>query len=132
MRRPGSRFLVALAVTLPLSFALAACGSDDSPSSASETVAVPAGATIIDVRTPDEFAEGHLDGAVNLKVEDGTLAAALADLDPTANYIVYCRSGRRSALAAEQMAAAGFADVTDLGGIDEAAAATKLPIVSGG
>ena len=86
---------------------------------------------IIDVRTPEEFADGHLESAVNLNVEDGTLEAALAGLDPAADYIVYCRSGRRSAIAARLMADRGFANVSDLGSLEDAAAALGAPVVSG-
>ncbi len=85
---------------------------------------------LIDVRTSEEFAEGHLVGALNLNVEDGTLEAALAGLDPSDTYQVYCRTGRRSAIAYDLMAANGFTDVTDLGSVEEAAAATGLPIIS--
>ena len=85
---------------------------------------------LIDVRTMDEFAEGHLEGAINLNVEDGTLEAALAGLDPDASYQVYCRSGRRSVIAYDLMKANGFADVADLGSVAEAAAATGLPVIS--
>lgn len=86
---------------------------------------------IIDVRTPEEFADGHVESAVNLNVEDGTLEAALAGLDPSADYVVYCRSGRRSAIAAQLMADRGFTKVTDLGSLEDAAAALGAPVVSG-
>lgn len=117
---------------------VSACGDESSGSASavpaaatadSAATALPAGAVLVDVRTPDEFAEGHLEGAVSLSVEAADFAARLADLDPAATYVVYCRSGRRSAIAAEQMRAAGFTSVTDLGGYDEAAAATGLPTV---
>ena len=72
---------------------------------------------------------GHLDGAVNLNVEDGTLLAALPSLDPSAPYIVYCRSGRRSAIAVDQMRSAGFTDIVDLGSLEDAASLTGLKIV---
>jgi rhodanese-related sulfurtransferase len=85
---------------------------------------------LIDVRTMEEFAEGHLEGALNLNVEDGTLEAALAGLDPDASYQVYCRSGRRSAIAYDLMKANGFEDVADLGSVEEAAATTGLPVIS--
>jgi phage shock protein E len=85
---------------------------------------------LIDVRTVEEFAEGHLEGALNLNVEDGTLEQALAGLDPDASYQIYCRTGRRSALAYQIMTANGFADVKDLGSVAEAAASTGLPVIS--
>jgi phage shock protein E len=102
----------------------------DAPAAAADVADVAADTIIIDVRTPEEFAQGHLAGAVNHNVEDGSLEAALAGLDPAAEYIVYCRSGRRSAIATELMARAGFGAVTDLGSVEEAAAATGRAIVT--
>ena len=89
-----------------------------------------AGATIIDVRTVQEFNSGHLEGAVNYNVEDGTLLRALSGLDPNGSYIVYCRTGRRSAVAVEQMTAAGFSNIVDLGSVQDAAKATSLAIIN--
>lgn len=113
---------------------LGACGGDDSSSGAAPVGSVQSPAAgevvVIDVRTPAEFDEGHLEGAVNHNVEDGSLADALASLDPAGEYIVYCRSGRRSAIAAQQMAEAGFVNVTDLGSVEEAASATGLAVVT--
>ena len=73
--------------------------------------------TVIDVRTPEEYAGGHIDGAINLDVQSGAFSSEIAKLDPAAAYIVYCQSGRRSAIAAATMVAAGFGDVHDMGGI---------------
>lgn len=89
------------------------------------------GRVVIDVRTPGEFAEGHLAGAINLDVESGAFEQGLSELDPSQSYIVYCRSGRRSAIATALMADRGFADVADLGSLEQAAEATGLPVVSG-
>ena len=88
-------------------------------------------AIVIDVRATDEFAAGHLDGAVNYNVEDGTLEQALPSLDPNANYVVYCRSGRRSAIAVDLMKENGFTQIADLGSLEEAADATGFAIVNG-
>jgi phage shock protein E len=59
---------------------------------------------LIDVRTPAEFAEGHLDGAVNIPVELPTFTAQVDLLDPDMDYLVYCRTGRRADVAIEYMA----------------------------
>jgi rhodanese-related sulfurtransferase len=88
-------------------------------------------AIIIDVRATDEFAAGHLDGAVNYNVEDGTLEQALLSLDQNANYVVYCRSGRRSAIAVDLMKENGFTQIADLGSLEDAADATGFAIVNG-
>ena len=61
----------------------------------------------------------------------GALAPPVAEaLDPSATYIVYCQSGRRSALAAAAMVEAGFTQVFDMGGIQDWLAA-GLPVVTG-
>lgn len=77
---------------------------------------VQAGARLVDVRTPGEFATGHIPGAVNIPVQQ--LDERLAELEPKDKPVVlYCRSGRRSATAARTLKSAGFAVVHDLGSI---------------
>jgi rhodanese-related sulfurtransferase len=85
---------------------------------------------VIDVRTVAEFAEGHVQGAINLDVESGAFQAKLSSLDKSVGYALYCRSGRRSAIAAELMATAGFTEVRDLGALESAAQSLGLPIVT--
>lgn len=80
------------------------------------------GATPIDVRTAAEYAEGHVSEATNLDVESGAFAAGIAQLDPATTYVVYCRSGRRSAIAADQMRDAGIT-VFDGGALEDMAGA---------
>lgn len=69
---------------------------------------------IVDVRTPEEFAEGHIEGAVNIPVESDSFADAVAELDPNGVYAVYCRSGNRSAAAVEQMVNSGIVGIFEL------------------
>jgi rhodanese-related sulfurtransferase len=104
---------------------LASCGNNEEAA-----IVDYSAATIIDVRAADEYAAGHLAGAVNHNVEDGSLESALASLDPEASYVVYCRSGRRSEIAAEIMKTNGFAQVADLGSLEDAADASGLAIVT--
>ncbi|MEQ1702514.1 MAG: rhodanese-like domain-containing protein [Ilumatobacteraceae bacterium] len=85
--------------------------------------------TIIDVRTPEEFAAGHLEGAINVDIESGQFSARIEGLDHTATYMVYCHSGRRSAIATDTMVTAGFTEVYDVGGIADWIAA-GLPVVT--
>jgi rhodanese-related sulfurtransferase len=85
---------------------------------------------VIDVRTAEEFAEGHLPGARNLDLHRGDFAAAITGLDPGATYLLYCRSGSRSGIAAEMMRQAGFTDVTNLGSVQEAADALGTVITT--
>ena len=62
-------------------------------------------------------------GAINVDVESADFADQIAELDPEGSYIVYCRSGRRSALAADQMATVGFTHIVDAGGLADLARA---------
>lgn len=79
------------------------------------TVATP-GVVTIDVRTPAEFAAGHIPGAVNIDVEGGLFDAQIAELDPATTYAVYCHSGRRSGIAVRRMGDAGFTSLVNLDG----------------
>jgi rhodanese-related sulfurtransferase len=117
------RRAVAASLALALISVVAACGGGTAAG------VDPTGSIVIDVRSPEEFAAGHLEGAVNLNVEDGTLLGALPSFDPSVPYIVYCRSGRRSAIAVDQMRGAGFTDILDLGSVEDAASVTGLQIV---
>ncbi|MCC6274839.1 MAG: rhodanese-like domain-containing protein [Leptospiraceae bacterium] len=79
---------------------------------------IKAGAKIIDVRTKDEFQDGHYDGAINIPVN--TLNSKLGELgDKSKPIIVYCASGGRSASAAHMLKANGFADVINAGGLGD-------------
>jgi rhodanese-related sulfurtransferase len=74
---------------------------------------VDAGAKVVDVRTPEEFASGHVPGAVNIPYEE--IAKRLAEVGPKdAPVVLYCRSGRRSGIAAEELTKAGYTKVFDL------------------
>lgn len=71
---------------------------------------------ILDVRTPAEFAAGHVSNAVNLDVESGRFANEILNLDKSKTYAVYCRSGRRSAEAVKIMSDAGFTNLYNMNG----------------
>lgn len=73
------------------------------------------GAVLIDVRTASEYAEGHLDKSINLTVD--TIGVNIETLvkDKDTKIIVYCRSGNRSATAADTLINLGYKNVYDLG-----------------
>jgi rhodanese-related sulfurtransferase len=75
-------------------------------------------AAIIDVRTPAEYAAGHVEDAVNIDVQDPSFDAQVAELAEDGTYLVYCQSGNRSKAAAERLEAAGL-DVVDGGGLSD-------------
>ena len=90
-----------------------------------------AGTVILDVRTPAEFASGHIEGAVNIDVGSPDFGAKIGELDKGASYAVYCRSGNRSATALSQMDAAGFTQAYHLGGGVQAWASSGRALVGG-
>lgn len=83
------------------------------------------GVVIVDVRTPEEFAAGHLRGAVNLDVSAATFDSQISALDKNVAYAVYCRSGNRSTIAVGKMSDARFTNLFNFnkGGFAELAAA---------
>ncbi len=66
---------------------------------------------ILDVRTPEEVAEGHLAGAKNINVQDELFQQNIDQLNKNKTYLLYCRSGKRTAVAGAKMKAAGFKKV---------------------
>lgn len=72
---------------------------------------VAAGATLLDVRTPMEFSMGHIEGAKNIPVQE--LGARFREI-PKGDVVIYCRSGARSAAAAQFLRSQGY-EVLDIG-----------------
>jgi phage shock protein E len=92
------------------------------------TLATDPAITVLDVRTPEEFTEGHLAGAVLVDFSSPAFADEVAQLDPSQPYLVYCRSGNRSGQAVAAMQQAGFAQLWDMDGGVTAWTAAGLPI----
>ncbi|MDC4233870.1 rhodanese-like domain-containing protein [Actinomyces sp. B33] len=103
--------------------------SDASSTAASSQEGSTHVGTLIDVRTPEEFAEGHLKEARNIDFSAPDFAEKIGELDKNAEYTLYCRSGRRAGEALDMMKAAGFTKVTNAGGLEEAAKALDTEIV---
>ena len=115
-RRTAAVLTAALALAGMTS--LAGCGSSGGTAQPAPAASSVAYAAIIDVRTPAEFAQGHVVGARNIDVESAGFAAEIAALPTSGTYLVYCRSGNRSAQAATKMRAAGL-DVIDGGAMTD-------------
>lgn len=121
-----------LAALLVLSPAAAMAGDRDAAGASGTVVAgvkqgvvdgptarklVAAGVKVVDVRTPAEFAAGHVPGAVNIPHDQ--MAARHAELGaPSTPVLLYCRTGRRTALAAQALRDAGFSTIYDLQSYD--------------
>lgn len=81
---------------------------------AAHAVVTGGDAQLVDVREPAEVDRGTLDGAVNIPL--GELPGRLGELDPDRRVVLLCRSGARSAAAAELLVTRGFVDVVNLSG----------------
>lgn len=71
---------------------------------------------LLDVRTPEEFSEGHLENAINIDVTAADFDAKVASLDKEKPVMVYCKSGGRSAKASARLKELGFKTISDLEG----------------
>jgi phage shock protein E len=89
-----------------------------------------AGVITLDVRTPGEFNDGHIEGALLIDFQSGNFENEIASLDKSKTYAVYCRSGNRSGKAVKVMSDAGFPNLYNLNGgvIDWVSAG--LPLVN--
>lgn len=85
---------------------------------------------LLDVRTPEEYAEGHLDNAININVNNPTFGKEISNLDKSQPVIVYCLSGGRSAKAAAKLKEKGYKVYDMSGGIMKWRAA-NLPETKG-
>ena len=127
MRKPSFLIATALLGIVPV---ISSCSSSSETKDTTPVMSLTPASIVIDVRSATEFAEGHVQGAINLDIENGTFQAKLSSLDKSVGYALYCRSGRRSAIAAELMATAGFTEVRDLGALETAAQSLGLPIIT--
>ena len=106
-------------------------GSNDLSASEFQTKAQEMGVITLDVRTPSEFMEGHLVNAINIDAENPSYVTEIEKLDKEATYAVYCRSGRRSAIAVQTMKDAGFKNLFNMKAGAEEWSAEGLPLVTG-
>lgn len=125
MLKINKRFLIAL-LTFTLPFGCVGCSDGGSASydriSGAEAKALmdsESGYIIIDARTQEEYDEGHIPGAI--LIPEYEIAARAENELPDKNQLilVYCRSGRRSKIAAEELVKLGYTNVKEFGGIIE-------------
>ncbi|MEZ5080659.1 MAG: rhodanese-like domain-containing protein [Thermoleophilia bacterium] len=139
-----SRFGIAAALMMMLLLpGLVGCGSGDDSSASSAATATPVsvdpaafkaaisrdGVRLIDVRTPAEFAEAHIEGAELIDIAAPDFARKIDALPRDGEYALYCRSANRSGVAMQQMQAMGFTNVYDLAGGITAWQDAGLPVV---
>lgn len=80
--------------------------------------AIGDGALVIDVRSATEYAEGHLEGALNIPHDRTQELIRAAGTDKSRSIVVYCRSGRRSAIALSSLQQSGYSNVLNGGGYE--------------
>ena len=109
-----------LSLALLSTLLLAGCGAKtvdvvkNEDAAAFQKTTQQAGVVTLDVRTPAEFSQGHITGAINIDVDGADFAAEISKLNKSASYAVYCHSGRRSAIATETMRKAQFKSLFNL------------------
>ncbi len=117
--------IILLIISLSL-FGLSACRGEDSKTPAYEQISAQEakeimdnniGYIIIDARTEEEFAEGHIEGAILIPEYEISARAQKELPDKDAMILVYCRSGRRSKIASEELVKLGYTNVKEFGGI---------------
>ncbi len=90
-----------------------------SPSDAMEIMESESNYIILDVRTPGEFAAGHIPGAINVPNESIAEQEPSKLPDKNQLILVYCRSGSRSKRASEKLAKIGYTNIVEFGGINQ-------------
>ncbi|MBT5576721.1 MAG: rhodanese-like domain-containing protein [Microbacteriaceae bacterium] len=123
-RSPVKKIFTAILLVFGVTLGVAGC------SSPSEPVGLAEGTVIIDVRTPGEFATGHLEGALNIDVQSADFAAQVNQLDPAADYFIYCRSGNRSGQAIAQMSNMGFTSMVNGRSVQQASDYSGVAVVT--
>ena len=115
--RMNPHFSLRLASLLLAVLAMPACAAPTIDGTAAQQLVTRKGALLLDVRTPEEFSSGYVDGAVNVPVQVLSEQLSTLPAKKDQDVVVYCRSGARSARAAGILKNAGFTKVHDLGGM---------------
>ena len=98
------------------------------PTAAAEIIETDQGEVVLDIRTPEEYDQGIIEGAINIDFYDDDFAVQLDALDKDAHYVVYCNSGNRSGQANSIFEDLGFTDVTEIAGGITAWYSEGLPV----
>ncbi|MEH6547544.1 MAG: rhodanese-like domain-containing protein [Sneathiella sp.] len=97
---------------------------------AAELIEIQTDVIILDVRTPEEFNSGHVEGAINIDYHGSEFAKLIGELDADQHYLLYCRSGFRSGRTLPLMIRAGLTKISHLDGGMNTWNAAGLPVVT--
>ena len=111
---------------------LAACQDAQPPVDEGMLAKISSGALIVDVRTPEEFAQGHFPGAINIPHEQIVEGLRSRQIEASEPVILYCRSGNRSGKAERALHAEGYVSARNAGSLDNLLAATQQTAVTPG
>ena len=112
MKNQIAVMVVGIAVSLFAAGAPAAAEAADAIDGATAKALAAGGARVVDVRTPEEFASGHVPGAINIPYDQ--IARRASEIGPPSTQVLlYCRTGRRSGIAADALDRAGYKKVFD-------------------
>ena len=112
MKNQIAVMVVGIAVSLFAAGAPAAAEAADAIDGATAKALATGGARVVDVRTPEEFASGHVPGAINIPYDQ--IARRASEIGPPSTQVLlYCRTGRRSGIAADALDRAGYKKVFD-------------------
>ena len=121
IKRKGMIIMFLISLSL---FGLTACGGENNnsyeqitPEQAKTIMDTESDYIIIDARTTEEFAEGHIENAILIPEYEIANRAEKELLDKEQLILVYCRSGRRSKIASEELVKLGYTNVKEFGGI---------------
>lgn len=128
MRLLKSIGLYIISAILIFTFAFAKQGNSLKPKEFEQKIKAIPNAQVIDVRTPGEFKTGYIAGAVNIDWNSHHFDEQISKIDKKRPTFVYCRSGKRSADAAEEMREMGFEHVYELSGGIQAWEFSEMPI----
>jgi len=121
MYHPRNRITILCGLLALLAFCFAnpaVAGGGDPAVAAKAWPLIEKGALLIDVRTPEEFADGHIDGAINIPYEETDALAAAIGADKQRPVVVYCRSGHRAGLAKTELEKEGFGNIFNASGYE--------------
>ena len=116
--RPQSLFIILIIVGVVV-ILLARMRSSGKGGSMEAWDRIKKGALVLDVRTPGEFAAGHLDGALNIPHDEVANRVGELGADKGRDIVVYCKAGGRAGLARNVLLGSGFTNVLNAGGYDQ-------------
>lgn len=103
-------------ILIMLSVSQSSLAGDENPQTAWDKI--DSGALIVDVRTAEEFAAGHLKNAINIPFQSIKMGLEKLHIDKDKSIVLYCRSGRRSGVANETLVKNGYSNTYNGGGYE--------------